>query len=88
MSNLKLLFRLVNTVMSFPPLPSANTYDSIQKRIESCMYNIITDMRTYIVLLIVLLFPGICMAANTKYVKPDIPIDKDQLYSSVQGLTA
>jgi len=44
-------------------------------------------MRTYIVLLIVLLFPGICMAANTKYAKPDIPIDKDQLYSSIQRLT-
>ncbi|MBS1114940.1 MAG: peptidase [Nitrospirae bacterium] len=51
------------------------------------MYNIITDMRTYIVLLIVLLFPGICMAANTKYTKPDIPIDKNQLYSSVEKLT-
>ena len=51
------------------------------------MYTIITDMRTYIGLLIVLLFAGICMAANTKYTKPDIPIDKNQLYSSVQKLT-
>ena len=52
------------------------------------MYTIITDMRTYIGLLIVLLFAGICMAANTKYTKPDIPIDKNQLYSSVEKLTA
>lgn len=51
------------------------------------MYNIITDMRTHIVLLIVLLFHDICMASNSEYNKPDILIDKNQLYSSVQKLT-
>lgn len=51
------------------------------------MYNIITDMRTHIVLLIVLLFPGICMSAKREYNKPDIAIDKNQLHASVQKLT-
>jgi hypothetical protein len=51
-------------------------------------YNIITDMRTNIVLLIVLLFPCICMAADREYNKPGIIIDKNQLYSTVQKLSS
>jgi len=55
------------------------------------MYNIITDMRTNILLLVMLLFPCICMAADREYNKPgiapDITIDKNQLHSTVQKLS-
>jgi hypothetical protein len=51
------------------------------------MYNIITDMRTNIVLLIVLLFPCVCMAAVREHNKPDVTVDKDQLYSTVRHLS-
>ena len=44
-------------------------------------------MRTCIVLVIVLMFSGICMAADREYKKPEIPIDENQLYYSVQKLT-
>ena len=45
-------------------------------------------MRSYSILFLVLLFPGICMTADREYSKPDISIDKNQLYSSVQELTS
>jgi hypothetical protein len=51
------------------------------------MYNSITDMRTNIVLLVLLLFPGICMAAEREYNKPDITVNKKQLYFTVQKLS-
>ena len=47
-----------------------------------------TDMRTCIVLTILLMFPGICMAADRAYNKPEISVDKNQLYSSVEKLTS
>lgn len=43
-------------------------------------------MRTGIVLVIVLMFSGICMAADREYKKPVIPIDENQLYAAVQKL--
>lgn len=46
-----------------------------------------TDMRTCIVLIILLIFFGICMAADRGYKKPEILIDEDHLYSLVQKLT-
>jgi hypothetical protein len=56
-------------------------------RIKSSMYNIITDMRANIVLLIMLLFPCTCMAADREYNKQDIAVDKNQLSSTVQKLS-
>ena len=47
-----------------------------------------TDIRTFFVLTIVLMFPGICMAAGRAYNKPEISVDKNQLYSSVEKLTS
>jgi hypothetical protein len=52
------------------------------------MYNIIADMRTYVFMFIVLLFPGMCMAANRKYNNPDIRIDKKILHCAVDKLTS
>ena len=45
-------------------------------------------MRTCIVLIIVSLFAGICMSADRTYNKPEIPVDKNQLYSTVEKLTS
>ena len=45
-------------------------------------------MRTGIVLLIVLLFPGMCMADDKKYNRPDIQIDQDSLHNAVSSLTS
>jgi hypothetical protein len=50
------------------------------------MYNS-TGMRTCIVLVIVLMFSGICMAADREYKKPEIAIDENQLHAIVQKLT-
>ena len=45
-------------------------------------------MRTCIVLTILLMFPGICMSADRAYNKPEISVDKNKLYSSVDKLTS
>jgi Zn-dependent M28 family amino/carboxypeptidase len=47
-----------------------------------------TDMRACIVLIIVLMFPGISMAADRAYNKSGISVDKNQLYFSVEKLTS
>jgi len=51
------------------------------------MYNNITDMKTNIILLAILLFPCICMAADRRYKKPDIAVDKGRMYSTVRKLS-
>lgn len=45
-------------------------------------------MRTCLVLIIVLMFSGICMAADRTYNKPEISVDQNQLYPSVEKLTS
>jgi Peptidase family M28 len=45
-------------------------------------------MRMLIVLTIVLMFSGICMATDRTYNKPEISVDQKQLYSSVEKLTS
>ena len=47
-----------------------------------------TDMRICAMLMIVLFFPGICMSINSEYNRPDIQVDKNKLYSSVEKLTS